>query len=94
MPVWSPDNQFIAYLYSPDQTEASNISPWIVAASGHGTPQPAVPGAENLTCRAWMLDELNPESLDSPQWYPDSKSLLVPVQERGQVHLYRLVREQ
>jgi len=94
MPAWSPDSQFIAYLYSPDQTEASNISPWIVATSGHSTPQPAVPGAENLTCRAWMLDELNPESLDGPQWYPDGKSLLVPVQERGQVHLYRLDKEQ
>lgn len=94
MPAWSPDGKFIAYLYSSDQTEVSNRSPWIVAASGDSTPQPAVPGAENLHCQAWMLDELNPEYLDSPHWYPDSKSLLVPVQERGQVHLYRLNREQ
>src|SRR5262249_22052557 len=28
--------------------------------------------------------------LGHPQWLPDSKSLLVTVQERGQVHLYRL----
>lgn len=95
MPAWSPDSQLIAYLYSPDQTEASNKSPWIVGASGNSTPpQPAVPEAKNLTCQAWMLDELNPEYLDGPHWYPDSKSLLVPVQKRGQVHLYRLDREQ
>lgn len=94
MPAWSPDSQLIAYLYSPDQTQASNQSPWIVAASGDHAPLPAVPGAENLTCQAWMLDELNPEYLDGPHWYPDSKSLLIPVQERGQVHLYRLDREQ
>jgi len=94
MPAWSPDSQLIAYLYSPDQTEASNRSPWIVAASDNTTPQPVVPGAEHLNCQAWMPDELQTEEIDDrPQWYPDSKSLLVPVQERGQVHLYRLNRE-
>ncbi len=93
MPAWSPDSQWIAYLYSPDQTEARNMSPWVVAASGYSAPQAAVPEAENFTCQAWMLDELNPEHIDGPQWYPDSKSLLIPVQERGQVHLYRLDRE-
>ncbi len=93
MPVWSPDSQLIAYLYSPYQLETSNQSPWIVAASGDSPPQPAIPGAENLTCQAWMFDELNPKYVDGPHWYPDSKSLLVPVQERGQVHLYCLDRE-
>ncbi len=93
MPAWSPDSQLIAYLYSPDQPETSNRSPWIVATSGDSPPQPAVSGAENLTCQAWMLDELNPKYIDGPHWYPDSKSILVPVQERGQVHLYCLDRE-
>jgi dipeptidyl aminopeptidase/acylaminoacyl peptidase len=32
--------------------------------------------------------------LGYPQWYPDSKALLITVQERGQVHLYRLDTEQ
>jgi len=93
MPAWSPDSQLIAYLYSPDQTEASNISPWIAAAYGNTTPQPVVPGAENLTCLVKVIDELHIERTNFPQWYPDSKSLLVPVQERGQVHLYHLDRE-
>ena len=62
MPAWSPDSQWIAYLYSPDQTEARNMSPWVVAASGYSAPQAAVPEAENFTCQAWMLDELNPNT--------------------------------
>jgi dipeptidyl aminopeptidase/acylaminoacyl peptidase len=94
MPAWSPNSQYIAYLYSPDQTKASNTSPWFVAAHGSPTPQPVIPGPENLTCQTELLDELHTDWIDRPQWYPDSTSLLVPVQERGQVHLYRLDREQ
>jgi dipeptidyl aminopeptidase/acylaminoacyl peptidase len=92
MPSWSPDGQFIAYLYTPDQTEAGNIVPWIVEAHGAATPRPAVQGAEVLTCQAWVIDELRSEWLMRPQWYPDGKALLVAAQERGQVHLYRLDR--
>lgn len=90
MPSWSPDGQTIAYLYTADQTEASNIVPWIVATSGNGVGHPAVTGAEQLTCQAWIIDELRDEYLAQPQWYPDSKALLVPAQERGQLHLHRL----
>ncbi|GCE21193.1 S9 family peptidase [Dictyobacter kobayashii] len=88
-PAWSPDGRQIAYLYTPDQTEAGNIVPWIVDAQG-GTPRLAVPGADAYTCQSWIIDELRDEYLTAPQWYPDSQALLVPVQERGQLHLYRL----
>lgn len=90
VPSWSPDGQRLAYLYSEDQTEASNISPWIVKAHGTDTPQPAVQGAQELTCQAWVIDELRSEYLHPPQWCPDGKSLLVPAQQRGQVHLFRI----
>ncbi|GCF11481.1 S9 family peptidase [Dictyobacter arantiisoli] len=88
-PAWSPDGRLIAYLYTPDQTEASNVVPHVVEARG-GTPRPAVPAASELTCQAWIIDELRAEYLACPQWYPDSQALLVPAQERGQLHLYRL----
>jgi dipeptidyl aminopeptidase/acylaminoacyl peptidase len=94
MPSWSPDGQKIAYLYTPDQTEAGNIAPWIVSPGGGGIGYPAVTGAEQLTCQGWIIDELREEYLAHPQWYPDSKALLVPVQERGQLHLHRLDLEQ
>ncbi|GCE06993.1 S9 family peptidase [Dictyobacter aurantiacus] len=89
MPAWSPDGRQIAYLYTPDQSEAGNIMPWIVDAQG-GTPRLAVPGADAFTCQSWIIDELRDEYLTPPRWYPDSQALLVPVQERGQLHLYRL----
>lgn len=50
MPVWSPDGQSIAYLYTEDQTEASNVTPWIVGAHGADTSHLAVPDAQELTC--------------------------------------------
>jgi dipeptidyl aminopeptidase/acylaminoacyl peptidase len=90
VPSWSPDGQSIAYLYTGDQTEAGNMSPWLVRADGSGTAQPSVQGAEHITCQMWVIDELRSEYLPQIQWYPSGKSLLVPVQERGQVHLYRI----
>nr|BBH88253.1 putative peptidase YuxL [Thermosporothrix sp. COM3] len=90
MPAWSPDGKYIAFLYSPDQTEASNIAPWLVEADGSGTARPAVPGAEAITTQVWIIDELRTDYLTRPQWYPDSQSFIVTVQERGQVHLSRI----
>ncbi len=90
MPSWSPDGKTIAYLYTADQTEASNVVPWIISAAGNETGHPAVTGAEELTCQAWIIDELRDEYIAPPQWFPDSKALLVPAQERGQLHLRRL----
>ena len=90
MPSWSPDGRQIAYLYTQDQTEAGNISPWLVDAHGPAQPRLAVSGADTLTCQAWIIDELRDEYLARPIWYPDSQALLLPVQERGQLHLYRL----
>jgi dipeptidyl aminopeptidase/acylaminoacyl peptidase len=93
VPVWSPDGRSIAYLYTGDQTEAGNMSPWLVQADGKGAAQPIVQGAESITCQMWVIDELRSEYLPQMQWYPGGKSLLVTVQERGQVHLYRIDTE-
>jgi len=90
MPAWSHDGQSIAYYYCEDQTEASNISPWIVDAHGQGAPRPAASTTQELTCLEWMVDELHFTPLDRPHWYPDNASLLVTVQQRGQVHLSRI----
>ena len=90
MPAWSPDGQTIAYYYSIDQTETSNISPWVVNADDHSAPRPASSSAVNLTCWEIIVDELHNSFIGRPQWFPDSQSLLVTVQERGQIHLYRL----
>jgi dipeptidyl aminopeptidase/acylaminoacyl peptidase len=90
MPSWSPDGQTIAYYYSMDQTETSNISPWIVNAHDNSAPRPATSSAVNLTSLEWIFDELHDSMIGRPLWFPDNHSLLVSVQERGQVHLYRL----
>ncbi|HEY6411535.1 MAG TPA: hypothetical protein VIY29_29105, partial [Ktedonobacteraceae bacterium] len=90
MPSWSPDGQTIAYYYSIDQTEASNKSPWIVNAHDKSAPRPATSSAMNLTCLELMVDELHNSMIGRPSWFPDSTSLLITVQERGQIHLYSL----
>ncbi|HLX55461.1 MAG TPA: S9 family peptidase [Ktedonobacteraceae bacterium] len=90
MPTWSPDGQSIAYYYCEDQSEAGNISPWIVKADGQSAPRPAASSAAQFTCLQLIIDELRPIFLSRPQWYADSASLLVTVQQRGQVHLYRI----
>ena len=90
MPSWSPDGHTIAYYYTSDQTEAGNYSPWIVDARGTSAPRPATSTTNNYTCLEVIVDELHFTVLDQPQWYPDSQSLLITVQERGQVHLYHV----
>src|SRR6266496_986429 len=90
MPSWSPDGQTIAYYYSIDQSETSNLSPWIVNAYDKSAPRPATSSAVNLTCLELIVDELHLSMVGRPSWFPDSRSLLVTVQERGQIHLYGL----
>lgn len=90
MPAWSPDGQHIAFYYNVDQTEAKNYSPWLVNAHSNEAPRPATPETQKFNCQQWVIDELRTEFFTPPQWYPDSQSLLITVQERGQVHLYRV----
>ena len=90
MPSWSPDGQTIAYYYSKDQTETSNLSPCIVNAHDNSSPRSATSSAVNLTCFELIVDELHFTVIGRPLWFPDSKSMLITVQERGQIHLYRL----
>ncbi len=90
MPSWSPDGQTIAFYYSKDQTESSNTSPWMVNVHNSSSPRPATSDAINLNCLELIVDELHFSMIGRPSWFPDNKSLLVSVQERGQVHLYRL----
>jgi dipeptidyl aminopeptidase/acylaminoacyl peptidase len=92
-PAWSPDGQHIACYYTADQTEASNVSPWLVDAQGNNPPRPATSQSPNFTSIEWVIDELHSYAHTQPQWYPDSKSLLATFQERGQVHLYHLDTE-
>ncbi len=93
MPSWSPDGQTIAYYYSKDQTETSNISPWIVNAHDKSAPRLATSNSVAFTCLELIVDELHFTMIGRPLWFPDSKSLLITVQERGQIHLYRLDTE-
>ncbi len=90
MPAWSPDGQTIAYYYSADQTGTSNTSPWVINAHGNSAPRPAASSTRDFTCLRFVVDELHTISLGRPLWFPDSQSLLITVQERGQVHLYRV----
>ena len=90
MPAWSPDGQTIAYYYSADQTGTSNTSPWVINAHGNSAPRPAASSTRDFTCLRFVVDELHTILLGRPLWFPDSQSLLITVQERGQVHLYRV----
>ncbi len=89
MPAWSPDGQHIAYYFTPDQTEAKNYSPWIVNAHSEDAPRPATNKTPEFTSHQLIIDELRNESFTPPGWFPDGQSLLIPIQQRGQVHLYR-----
>lgn len=89
MPAWSPDGQHIAYYFTLDQTEAKNYSPWIVNVHSENAPRPATNKTPEFTSQQLIIDEMRNESFTPPCWFPDRQSLLIPIQERGQVHLYR-----
>lgn len=89
MPAWSPDGKSIAYYFAPDQTEAKNYALWIVNAHGDAAPRPATNNALEYTSIQWVIDEMRTEMVTPPGWFPDGHSLLIPIQQRGQVHLYR-----
>ncbi|HZU66493.1 MAG TPA: S9 family peptidase [Ktedonobacteraceae bacterium] len=92
-PAWSPDGQHIAYYYAADQTEASNVIPFVVDVQGSSAPRPVTSQSPNFTSSEWIIDELHSYAHTRPQWYPDSKALLATFQERGQLHLYHLDME-
>ncbi|MDQ2906241.1 MAG: S9 family peptidase [Chloroflexota bacterium] len=93
-PAWSPDGASIAYYFTADQTETGNMPPWVVKAQGNEAPRLTTPPTEDFTCQAAIIDELRLDWLGRLQWYPDGKSLLITVHERGQVHLHRVDVEQ
>ena len=71
MPSWSPDGQHIAYYYAEDQTEASNVSPWIVNARDGSAPRPATSGSRDVTCMEWLVDEEYSGLRYSAEWLLD-----------------------
>src|SRR5260370_37903728 len=90
MPAWPPDGQTIAYYYSADQTGTSNTSPSVINAHGNSAPRPAASSTRDFTSLRFVIDELHTIFLGRPLWFPDSQSLLITVQERGQAHLSTL----
>ena len=89
-PAWSPDGKWLAFYYAANQTETANVVPWIVEANGQSAPRPATTASQNQTSIETLVDNLHFLSVSHPCWYPDSISLMVTVQTRGQVHLNRL----
>jgi dipeptidyl aminopeptidase/acylaminoacyl peptidase len=89
-PSWSPDGKWLAFYFAAEQNEAVNIVPWVVEASGQSAPRPATSISQTQTSIETIVDNLHLYDISRPGWYPDSTSLMVTVQARGQVHLNRL----
>ena len=89
-PAWSPDGRWLAFYYAANQTETANVVPWIVGADGKSAPRPATTASQAQTSIETLVDNLHMYSVSRPCWYPDSISLMVTMQARGQVHLNRL----
>ena len=89
-PAWSPDGKWLAFYYEADQSEAANVVPWIVEASGKSAPRPATTASQSQTSIEALVDNLHLYSVSRPCWYPDNTSLMVTVQACGQVHINRL----
>jgi dipeptidyl aminopeptidase/acylaminoacyl peptidase len=89
-PAWSPNGKWLAFYFAQDQSETANIVPWIVEANGQSAPRPATTVSQSQTSLEMTVDNLHYYYVSRPCWYPDSTSLMVTVQTRGQVHLNRL----
>jgi dipeptidyl aminopeptidase/acylaminoacyl peptidase len=89
-PAWSPDGRWLAFYYAADQSETTNVVPWIVEANGQSAPRPATTASLSQTSIETLVDNLHLYSVSRPCWYPDNTSLMVTVQARGQVHINRL----
>lgn len=89
-PSWSPDGKWLAFYYAANQSETANVVPWITEASGQSAPRPATTASQNQTSIETLIDNLHLYGVSRPCWYPDSTSLMVTAQARGQVHLNRL----
>ncbi|HET8839989.1 MAG TPA: S9 family peptidase, partial [Ktedonobacteraceae bacterium] len=89
-PSWSPDGRWLAFYFAANQSETANVVPWIVEASGQSAPRPATTVSQTQTSIETIVDNIHLYGVSRPCWYPDSTSLVVTVQARGQVHLNRL----
>jgi dipeptidyl aminopeptidase/acylaminoacyl peptidase len=89
-PAWSSDGKWLAFYYAASQDETVNIVPWIVEATGESAPRPATTVSQSQTSLEAFEDGLHLSIISRPCWYPDSTSLMVTVQTRGQVHINRL----
>lgn len=89
-PAWSPDGRWLAFYYAANQSETANVVPWIVEANGQSAPRLATTLSQTQTSIETIVDNLHLYTVSRPCWYPDSTSLMVTVQARGQIHLNRL----
>src|SRR2546427_6865676 len=72
-PAWSPDGTTIAFICSKGRGEENDLC--VMPAAGAGGP------VRNLTS-GWDLDP------SGPAWSPDSKTVYVSAETRGNIHVF------